>query len=294
MVICGPHRYRDANPEPEDNEPPSSSAGSISNLLVTVKSNPGYTSAALALGLSTFTAVRLNQRLKSGVPLFISRSAPMLSANEPSKSYMQKCFLPGLRRADPMIVSPDRTGPEPHAGFSRVHYRSRVGSGEADYKLVTSMMRVWKHVEAADWISLHWTKDSLRDYVAIIFRCMAGYVIAPFRVHESWSDIESQSEKNSTIVSSGTHCVTTSGSFLEGTILFKVEWQQLPDGSDGGDVYFDITCDSRSAANSLVSICAGRYLGRLHEDALASMCARMVALCSSTRGLRTSRQHAFK
>jgi hypothetical protein len=155
------------------------------------------------------------------------------------------------------------------------------------------MMRVWKHVEAADWISLHWTKDSTRDYVAMIFRCIAGYVIAPFRVHESWSDIESQGEKNSTVVSSGTFCVTTAGNFLEGTILFKAEWQQPSDDRDGGDVYFDITCDSRSASCGLVSVC-DRYLGRLHEDALASMCARMVALCSSTRGLRTSRQHAFK
>jgi hypothetical protein len=208
---------------------------------------------------------------------------------------MQKCFLPGLRRADPSILAPNRTSLQLQTGFSRIHYRSRVGSGEADYKLATSMIRVWKHIEAADWISLHWTKDSLRDYIAIIFRCIAGYVVAPFRVHESWSDIELQGEDNSTIISSGTYCVTTSGNFLEGTILFKAEWQQpRDDRDDGGDVYFDITCDSRSAANALVSACAGRYLGRLHEDALASMCARMVSLCSCTRGLRTSRQHAFK
>jgi hypothetical protein len=224
----------------------------------------------------------------------VSRSAPMLSAIEPSKSYMQNFFLPNLRRAEPTVLSPDRTGLEPETGFSRTHYRSRVGSGEADYRLAASMMRVWKHVEAADWISLHWTKDSLRDYVAIVFRCIAGYVISPLRVHESWADIESQGEKNSTTVSSGIYCVTTSGNFLQGTMLFKCEWDQLPDGRDGGDVYFDITCDSRSAVSGLVSGCAGRYLGRLHEDALASMCSRMAALCSSTRGLRTSRQNAFK
>jgi hypothetical protein len=218
----------------------------------------------------------------------------MLSAIEPSKCYMQKYFLPNLRHAAPTILAPSRTGAEPETGFSRTHFRSRVGSGEADFKLATSMMRVWKHIEAADWISLHWTKDSFRDYVAIVFRCIAGYVISPFRVHESWSDLESQGERNSTIISSGIYCVTTSGNFLEGTILFKCEWHQNPDGRDGGDVYFDITCDSRSAASGLVSLCGGRYLGRLQEDALASMCARMAALCSSTRGLRTSRQHAFK
>jgi hypothetical protein len=246
----------------------------------------------MALGLSTYTMIRLNSRVRNGIPIFVLHSAPVISAIKPSNSYMQRIFLPTLKSAEQTVRSP-KHGSMEQSGFNRSHYRSRIGNGEADYKLVISMMRIWKHVEAADWITLHWAKDSVRDYVAIIFRSFLGYAIAPFRVHESWSNHEEPGERNSTIVSSGACCATSNGHFLQATLTFKAEWER-PESGDGGGVFFDIVCDSRPAASGVISACAGNHLTRLHDIALGSMCTKMGELCANARTLRASRQHALK
>ena len=205
---------------------------------------------------------------------------------------MQKQYLPTLKRKELTIPTPSFCVKGPSPGFTRSHYRSTVGSGEADFKLVVSMMRVWKHAEAADWISLHWAKDSFGENLALVFRCAAGYVISPFRVHESWSELEECGEGNSTIVSSGTRCVAIAGNFIQGTVVFRAEWHR-PENQDGGDVFFDITCDSRSAGKGLFTTWAGAYFTGLHETAIGGMCARMKELCDGTRGLRSLRQRAL-
>ena len=207
---------------------------------------------------------------------------------------MQRQYLPILKRAEQTIRSPKSNAGLPESGFTRSHHRVRIGNGDADYKLVISMMRIWKHVEAADWISLHWAKDAVRDYVAMVFRCFLGYAIAPFRVHESWSNLEITGEKNTTILSSGACCATIVGHFLQATLVFKAEWERPEGGGDGGGVFFDIICDSRSAASGVISAYPASYLARLHDVALEKMCSRMGEVCASARGLRASRQHAFR